>query len=85
MLLREVLDELHRSAVCHQIQGALALMVGVVDVGPFLREEASDGGADADLGIPQKTCSVQLGRGGGGQNELEPNQMLIFVAENIWN
>lgn len=54
MLLREVLDELQRSAVRHQIQGALAFMVGVVDVGPFMREEASDGRTDADLIIAQK-------------------------------
>lgn len=80
MLLREVLDQLHRSAVCHQIQGTLALMVGVVDVGPFLREEASDGGADADLVIPQKTCRVQLhSQGRGGQNELGLSHMLILL------
>lgn len=60
MLLREVLDELQRSGVRHQIQRALAFMVGVVDVGPFMREEASDGRTDADLIIAQKTGSIQL-------------------------
>lgn len=60
VLLREALDELQRTALRHQVQGTLALMVGVVDVGPFLREKASDGCTDADLVISQKARSVQL-------------------------
>lgn len=60
MLLREALDELQRPAVRHQVQGTLALVVGIVDVGPFLRQKASDGCADADLVISQEARSVQL-------------------------
>lgn len=37
VFLREALDELHHGAVCHQVQGTLSLVVGVVDVSPFLR------------------------------------------------
>lgn len=37
MFLREALDELQHAAVCHQVQGTLALVVCVVDVGTFLR------------------------------------------------
>lgn len=60
VLLRKALDELQRAAVRHQVQGTLALVVGVVDVSPFLREKASDGCTDADLVISQETRSVQL-------------------------
>lgn len=37
VFLREALDELQHGAVCHQVQGTLALVVGVVDVSPLLR------------------------------------------------
>lgn len=60
MFLREALDELQHAAVRHQVQGALSLVVGVADVSPFLREETSDGRADAQLRAPQKTRSAQL-------------------------
>lgn len=60
MLLREALDELQHAAVRHQVQGTLALMVGIVDVGPFLCEKASDGCTDAELVVSQKARCVQL-------------------------
>lgn len=60
VLLRKALDELQRAAVRHQVQGTLALVVGVVDIGPILREKASDGRPDADLVISQKARGVQL-------------------------
>lgn len=60
MLLSEALDELQRTAVGHQVQGTLALMVGIVDVGPFLCEKASHGGTHADLVVSQKARRVQL-------------------------
>lgn len=60
VFLREALDELQHAAVGHQIQGALAFVVGVVDVGALLREETGDGCADAQLGVPQKTRGVEL-------------------------
>lgn len=55
MFLREALDELHHGAVCHQVQGTLPLVVGVVDVGPFLRQKTSEGCTNTQLGVPQKT------------------------------
>lgn len=55
MLLREALDELQRAAVRQQVQRTLALVVGVVDVGAFLRQKAGDGGAHAQLAVSQKT------------------------------
>lgn len=60
VFLREALDELQHAAVGHQVQGALALVVGVVDVGALLREETGDGCADAQLGVAQKTRGAEL-------------------------
>lgn len=60
VFLREALDELQHAAVGHQIQGALAFVVGVVDIGALLCEETGDGRANAQLGVPQKTRGVEL-------------------------
>lgn len=60
VFLREALDELQHAAVGHQIEGALAFVVGVVDVGTLLREETGDGCADAQLSVPQKTRGIEL-------------------------
>lgn len=65
MLFRKALDELHHAAVGHQVQGALALVVGVADVGTLLRQEASDGGADAQLRVSQKPRGAELKERGG--------------------
>ena len=37
VFLREALDKLQHAAVCHQVQGTLALVVCVADVSTFLR------------------------------------------------
>lgn len=70
VLLREALEELQRPAVRHQVQGTLALVVGIVDVGSFLRQEAGDGRAHADLGVSQKARRVQLWMNKGRQQVL---------------
>lgn len=54
VLVGEALDELQRAAVCQQVQRTLAFVVGVVDVGAFLRQKAGDGGAHAQLAVSQK-------------------------------
>lgn len=65
MLFRKALDELQHGAVGHQVQGALAFVVGVADVGALLRQEAGDGGAYAQLRVSQKPRGVELkGKGG---------------------
>lgn len=53
--LREALDQLHHGAVCHQVQGTLALVIGIIDVSSFLCQETGDGRANTQLGVPQKT------------------------------
>lgn len=64
MLFRKALDELQDAAVGHQVQGALALVVGIADVGALLSQEAGDGGADAQLCVSQKPrCAELKGRG----------------------
>lgn len=63
VFLSEALDELQHAAVRHQVQGALALVVGVADVGPLLGQEAGHAGADAQLGVPQQARRIQLWRG----------------------
>ena len=73
VLLGEVLDDLQHSTICHQVQRTLALVVGVVNVGAFLRQEAGDGSAHAQLCVPQQPRTTQLGRGGGGGKSYTQN------------
>lgn len=55
VLLREVLDELQHGAICHQVQRALALVIGVVDVCPLLCQEARDGHTHVELHVAQQS------------------------------
>lgn len=84
MLLTEALDELQRTAVGHQVQRTLALMVGVVDVSPLLCEKASDGCADTDLVVSQKARSVQLWikKEDDAEMNREKNQTLTVALAN---
>lgn len=60
MLFRKALNKLQHAAVGHQVQGALALVVGVADVGALLRQEAGYGGADAQLRVSQEPRGAEL-------------------------
>lgn len=58
--LGEVLDQLDYASVHDEVKGRLAPVVGVVDVGPFLRQVARDGGPNVQLNIAQETRSPEL-------------------------
>ena len=83
VLLREAPDELQNAAVRHQVQGTLALMVGIVDVGPFLSQKASDGGTHADLVISQQARRVQLWMREEDHEEGEKHSLVLFFVMKL--
>lgn len=79
VLFREALDELQHAAVGHQVQRALALVVGVADVGALLRQETGNGSADAQLRVSQKPRGAELKRRGGREGGVRGYLQGVWV------